>query len=321
MKNVHKLFFAIPFDSATKNQYERITKQLRDKYPAITTVIGNTESSPSPQYSEITTFKAQNRDLHQQFTKQITEADIVIADLTHNNPNVHVELGIALMQNKNILRVTGRSVSDAPFDIRQLALSPYRDDTSLIEIIIKYLDMFLKIKQLPFHDDNAPLYRKLLTPLQLNAATKPDHFFTNVLDASPDLILRDGGIRVSFSIRQSVTRSDWFGICFRVGDATPWTGCHMVYVRHDGSIDLATYPGPLVVNLSPPGPDMEKQQTLTIDFENDFLRVRMETIERETFALTHQRAGRIVLVAYQTEVDVASAEIVCRDTIEWESRR
>ena len=56
----------------------------------------------------------------------------MIADLTNNNPNVHVELGIALMQNKNILRVTGRSLSEVGFDIRQLELRPYGDEETLL---------------------------------------------------------------------------------------------------------------------------------------------------------------------------------------------
>ena len=104
MKTGHKLFFAIPFDSATRNLYERISCVIRKRYPAVTTLIGNHQVGPSPQYSDFASFKAQNRELTEQFVSQIMDADVVIADLTHNNPNVHVELGIALTENKNILR-------------------------------------------------------------------------------------------------------------------------------------------------------------------------------------------------------------------------
>jgi len=110
MKPAYKLFFAIPFDSATKNLYDRVCRTIRKQYPSVTTVIGNQEVGPSPMYSDIASFKVQNRELTKQFVAQIQESDIVIADLTHNNPNVHVELGIALMESKNILRVTGRSI-------------------------------------------------------------------------------------------------------------------------------------------------------------------------------------------------------------------
>ena len=120
MKIGHKLFFAIPFDSATKNLYDRVCKKIRKRYPDVTTVIGNQEVGPSPEYSDFASLKAQNRELTRQFVTQIMDADIIIADLTHNNPNVHVELGIALTENKNILRVTGRSASELGFDIRNL---------------------------------------------------------------------------------------------------------------------------------------------------------------------------------------------------------
>ena len=43
-----------------------------------------------------------NTELYKQFVSEIYKADIIIADLTHNNPNVHVELGIALQMNKNM---------------------------------------------------------------------------------------------------------------------------------------------------------------------------------------------------------------------------
>ena len=316
-KKGHKLFFAIPFDSATRDQYKRISQRLRDSYPTITTVIGSNEIGPSQLYSEITTFKAQNRELHQQFTRQITDADILIADLTHNNPNVHVELGIALMQNKNILRVTGRSLSEAPFDVRQLEITTYRDEATLLGVITKYLDMFLKIKNLPFDSENAPFYSKPVQNCSMNGIT-PHPDSTAVLEASGDLVIRDGAIRAQFSFIRCMTRSDWFGVCFRVGDDTPWTGSHMVYVRQDGHVELATYPGPQVTKLFSAGGIRDGKQELAIDFENNFLRVQIEGIDHEISALTHQRAGRVVLAAHNAEVDVASAEIICRDTIEWD---
>jgi nucleoside 2-deoxyribosyltransferase len=132
MKKTHKIFFAIPFDAATLNQYERIRKKLEKPYPTVTSVIGNKEVGPSPQYSDIASFKNQNRELTEQFAYQIRDADIVVADLTHNNPNVHVELGIALTQNKNVLRVTGRSVTELGFDIRNLDVFVYKTEAELL---------------------------------------------------------------------------------------------------------------------------------------------------------------------------------------------
>jgi nucleoside 2-deoxyribosyltransferase len=98
--------------------YERISKKLKKRHVSLRTVIGTKEvgalkSRSDIDYSDIATFKAQNRDLHHQFVSQIQNADVVVADLTHNNPNVHVELGIAL--SKNHPRKTGaRQESSSP---------------------------------------------------------------------------------------------------------------------------------------------------------------------------------------------------------------
>src|SRR2546426_12302648 len=111
LKTSHRVFFAIPFDSTTKEMYGDIASRLKERYN-VTSVFGNMEISPSPEYSEIVSFKAQNSDLVTQIKSEIEKADVIVADLTQNNPNVHVELGIGLYLNKNILRVTGRSLTE-----------------------------------------------------------------------------------------------------------------------------------------------------------------------------------------------------------------
>jgi hypothetical protein len=105
MIGVRKVFFAIPFDAATKMLYERVCLAVRQRYQEVTTVVGTKEVGPSPEYSDIAPFKMQNRDLHREFVRQIQEADIIIADLTHNNPNVHVELGARPSNRPRELRV------------------------------------------------------------------------------------------------------------------------------------------------------------------------------------------------------------------------
>ncbi|MBE9569604.1 MAG: hypothetical protein IMF11_03195, partial [Proteobacteria bacterium] len=198
MKTRHKLFFAIPFDSATKNLYDRICRNIRKRYPEITTVIGNEEVGPSPEYSDFASFKTQNRELTRQFVTQIMDADIVIADLTHNNPNVHVELGIALTENKNILRVTGRSVSELGFDIRNLEVFHYKSKAELAKKIMAYLDTFLKIKRIPISKEFMPLYcEEPVVPLQLRARQTGLDIQSN---CPPDFLIRDGAVQVDFEI-------------------------------------------------------------------------------------------------------------------------
>jgi nucleoside 2-deoxyribosyltransferase len=314
MKTAHKLFFAIPFDSATINLYKRVCRTIRKRYPAVTTVIGNQEVGPSPRYSTFASFKAQNRELTKQFVDQIQEADIVIADLTNNNPNVHVELGIALMENKNILRVTGRSVSELGFDIRNLEVRRYKDQTQLTKIIMTYLNTFFKIKHLPISKKHSPLYWEELVPIQLRARESALDIRSN---CPPDFIMRDGAVRVNFEILNARGPEDWFGVYFRAG-ASPTMGSHLVYVRQSGMLEIAVYPGPHILETLATGRPISGSRVLIIQFENDFLDVRMGRARLQTNKLSHQAVGRVWLAAWYADVDVRSAEMICRDTIEWD---
>jgi hypothetical protein len=314
MKTTHKLFFAIPFDSATKNLYDRMSREIRKLYPGVTTVIGNEEVGPSPEYSDIASFKAQNRELTTQFVAQIQDADIVIADLTHSNPNVHVELGIALTENKNILRVTGRSVSELGFDIRNLQVHRYKDEAHLARIIMKYLDTFFKIKKLPISRELAPLlYCEDSRAIHLRAA--PNGFDTP-FDYPHAFIMRDGAVRVDFEILTVGSPEDWFGIYFRVG-SSPFMGSHLMYVRQRGSVEIAVYPGPSVIKSVPTEGMISGRQMLTLQFENNYLEVQLGDVRLETHGLSHQVAGRVLPAAWHADVNIYSLEMICRDTIGW----
>jgi hypothetical protein len=316
MKTSHKLFFAIPFDTATKNLYDRVCRTIRKRYPSVTTVIGKQEVGPSPRYSDIASFKAQNRELTKQFVDQIRESDIVIADLTHNNPNVHVELGIALIENKNILRVTGRSVTELGFDIRNLEVRQYEDQTQLIKTITSYLDTFFKIKKLPINNQIAQLYFKEPNPIQLQANKIQDDIDIKST-CPPNFIMRDGAVKVEFEILSAKTPNDWFGIYFRAGD-NPFIGSHLVYVRQNGMIEIAVYPGIHILATLNLGQSISGRQMLTVQFENDYLEVQMVgSAPLITDKLSHQTVGRVLPAAWCADVKLHSFEMICRDTIEF----
>ena len=313
MKAHHKIFFAIPFDSATMNLYERVCKAIRKRYPAVTTVIGSQQVGPSPKYSDIASFKSQNRELTKQFVDQIQDADIVIADLTHNNPNVHVELGIALMKNKNILRVTGRSVSELGFDIRNLEVFQYKKQRQLINRITNYLDLFFKIKKLTISSQHGNLFCKEPKPIRLRAIS--GHDFQSNCPVS--FVMRDGAVQVSFEIIKTNSPQDWFGVYFRAVDS-PLMGSHLVYVRQNGTLELAVYPGPHILKTLPTNQTISGKQLLSIQFENNFVEVRLGQARFNYDKLLHQAVGRILPTAWNADVDVDLVEMICRDTVEWD---
>jgi hypothetical protein len=219
MKSHYKVFIAIPFDAATRNQYRRVCKTLNKKinegkYPPISWFIATEHIGPSPELSRIETFKAQNRDLHLQFTQQILDADMIIADLTHNNPNVHLELGIALMQNKNTLRLSGRSVSELGFDIRNQDVRTYRDEKQLRETITRYLDTFFEIKKLPLSEKAGSLYcrERLDKPEKLDGMDKSarQHDLNILKGNYLDFRMRDGAVEVEFELTPELRGlNDW----------------------------------------------------------------------------------------------------------------
>jgi len=298
--------------------YESICREIKRQYRYnITSVIGNQEIGPSQKYSDIASFKAQNQELMRQFVYQIRNADIVIADLTNNNPNVHVELGIALIENKNILRVTGRPVTELGFDIRGLEVHQYKDEAQLNKIITDYLKIFFEIKKLPISNQFPQLYFKEPGLLELRALDKGIE-----LDAHSNcpntFRMRDGAIRVEFEILKAKSPIDWFGIYLRVG-ANIFMGSCLVYVRQNGSLEIGVYPGIQILQTDSIGQSMLGRHELTIEIENDYLEAHLGTAKLRIENLSHQIVGHVHPAAWNTNVDVHSFEIISRDTIDWYS--
>jgi len=313
MKPTHRVFFAIPYDAATKAMYERIAERVRATYAGITTVIGTQEVGPSPGYSSLASFKAQNRELTSQFVAQIRSADIVVADLTHNNPNVHVELGIALLENKNILRVTGRSLTEVGFDIRNLEVHRYSTEAQLRGRILEYIATFLSIKRLSLSPSHGKLYSVEPTTFQLDSLSSGQLHFRRTTQG---IRVRDAGIAVTFNLHAASTIEDWFGVYFRIASSFS-LGSHLVYVRQNGAVELAVYPGPRVLAVHHLPNRVSGARTLLLNFENDFIDIRVGKHSLRSELLSHQAFGTVGFAAWRSRVTISRAEVIDRDTVEW----
>ena len=56
---------------------------------------------------------------------QILQANVIIADITHRNPNVFYELGLAHAAETPVILITQDPVEDAPVDVRHLEFIVY----------------------------------------------------------------------------------------------------------------------------------------------------------------------------------------------------
>ncbi len=322
IKSSYKLFFAIPFDTETRSIYNDVTKKLQNEYKArrLICVTGNEQIGVSMVYDRIETFKMQNSELFKHFVKQIRHADIVIADLTDNNPNVHVELGIALFYNKNILRVTRQSYEKLGFDVRNYEVSQYKMREDLFNTIDKYLNLFFEIKNLDFDQQNSNLYyhspeKKFLRCWNSEEEKKmpQQRLVYDVFNFQ----MRDGKIRVTFKIIDQKEDNGWFGVYFRVGNMGPLYGSCLVYIRKNGMIEIATYPGQNVVKkVQLYKKSLLDDKILTVELEGDLIRASIENIKLEYSPLDIQSRGSVMFACWNSNAKFWNAQIVCRDTIE-----
>lgn len=122
-------------------------------------------------------------------------------------------------------------------------------------------------------------------------------------------------MRATFQMLKAKSMDDWFGIYFRSA-ATPLMGSHLVYVRKNGMIEVAVYPGPKILDTFSLGRPISGRKTLTIEFENEHLEIGIGRVHFQSNRLSHQIVGRVLFAAWQSDVDVDHAEMICRDTIE-----
>src|SRR5947207_5376337 len=96
------LFAAYPWDMYIQSMYEDLFRELFEEWDIR---YGSEVTLKDSDKSEVEKFMQRNKHLYDVFVSAIEKSDFFIADVTNTNPNVMLELGVAIQLNKNVLIV------------------------------------------------------------------------------------------------------------------------------------------------------------------------------------------------------------------------
>lgn len=264
--NERKIFGAFKWNAYVLGMYEDIFREINEKYgwqvqygaKHILTVDKNWKKDIEPK--DIEEFINRNKQLYDIFIDGISSCDLFIADITNYNPNVLVELGIAIQQNKNILIVTSQDIKDLPFDIRGLEAKKYQSKEELQQLIEREIKIYTEIKEQSFKPGRFISTKRYLHR-EKGLLTDKD-----AVKISRIPKLKNLRIRVKFKFIFSTNHDyDWFGVSLRTQG--PWRYySELVLVRYSGKTRSLTWPeqrkendGKKIENFEP-----EKTHTLEI---------------------------------------------------------
>ena len=117
-----KVFVIMPFEDDIKALYDSMKDRYKDKYEF--TYAGDMDNQ---------------QNILKDIVLGISSANIIIADLTDNNPNVFYELGLAHAMNKKVIIIT-QELDELPFDIRSYRVSQYSLMFNKLPLFFEELD-------------------------------------------------------------------------------------------------------------------------------------------------------------------------------------
>jgi hypothetical protein len=130
-----------------------------------------------------------------------------------------------------------------------------------------------------------------------------------------DYSFRDGAIQFKFKFLDYLNPESWLGVYFR-GAREFLYSSYLLYIRKNGSIELALYPGPNVIEKINFGkPEILNQEIeLVLEIENNELAVKINGQSFQFLSLEKQSIGHIILATWECQAQFRDIELINRDT-------
>lgn len=309
-------FAAFQWDIHLFGTYEAIFKSLKVKYPSLTFKYGSKVLPPEEKSLGIAEFINRNKQMYDIFVEGIESSAIFIADITGHNPNVMLELGIAMKLNKNILILKAKdSKEEFPFNIQSVQIQEYTSVAELEKIIFDFIEMFSKIRNQTFDEPLQERYTKIDEVI-----LEGTNFYTH--PKFPKKV-KNLMIRFNYSFLDHVSKNDWIGIHLRT-QGPDRNNSELIFSRVNGKLESLSWPA-----HKPPKEGLSLA-TSTVDFLEvsiieDNLEARTNTKKLSDDNVFADGFGDIMigiqdhtpqpeLVGHKLEVKFTNIEIINLDT-------
>lgn len=230
-------FVAFPWDVHLLATYETIFKSLKEQkeYKNLTFKYGFKVLPSEKKSLGIAEFINRNKQMYDIFVEGIENSDIFIADITDRNPNVMLELGIAMKLNKNILILKEKGKKEKfPFNIQSVHIQEYGSIAELEKIISDFIDIYSRIRNQTF---NAHLQERYIKIDKIDLVN-PRNFISHPKFPKGVKNLK---MRFKYTFPDHVHPADWVGIHLRTLGPER-NNSELIYSRVNGELESLSWP-------------------------------------------------------------------------------
>lgn len=239
-KGEKKIFGAFQWNAYVIAMYEDVFQKISNKYGwgvqygAKHILKTDVDWDGAIKTKDVKEFINRNKQLYDIFVEGISSCDLFIADITNHNPNVMLELGVAIQLNKNILIVTNQNIDELPFDIRGLEAKVYHSREELLSLIEKEIEIYHLIKEQRFEPEKSII--------QYQSKTEGVVRNKDAIKVEGIPKLKNLRIKVDFKFIYSINQKwDWFGIHLRAQGPSRFSS-ELILVRYAGKTRSLTWP-------------------------------------------------------------------------------